>query len=228
MTNSTYHLKKTESCKEKEIHLIHIFEDEWYNKQDIIKSILKAKMGKIENKIYGRKCIISEINNKDANDFLFENHLQGPISGKSIGLYYNNDLVSIITYGKPRYNKNYDIEILRFCNKKDTVVIGGLSKLVSRISGKIISYCDLRFSFGLGYLFSGFKMVNISHPNYYYMSDYNSRYNRLQFQKHKLPNLLENFDPTLTEWENMQLNGYDRIWDCGNLVFEKYSTPILI
>ncbi len=45
------------------------------------------------------------------------------------------------------------------------------------------------------------------------------RFSRLQFQKHKLKNILENFDPNLTEWENMQLNGFDRIWDCGNLVF---------
>ena len=44
---------------------------------------------------------------------------------------------------------------------------------------------------------------------------------RIQFQKHKLKDKLETFDPNITEWENMKANGYDRIWDCGNMVFEK-------
>jgi len=125
-----------------------------------------------------------------------------------------------LTYGKPRYNKNYDIEILRFCNKKDLVVVGGLSKLISKISGHIISYCDRRYSDGNGYLKTGFILKSISPPNYFYMK-LGGRLSRIYFQKHKLKNILEVFDPTLTEWENMQLNGYDRIWDCGNLIFEK-------
>lgn len=216
--DENYHLFKTLKCQEKNIQLIHIFEDEWYNKQDIIESILLAKMGKIEDKIYARKCQIKDVPKNEADDFLFENHLQGPINGKSVGLYYEDDLVSILTYGKPRFNKNYDLEILRFCNKKNTIVIGGLSKLVKRIQGKIISYCDLRYSDGKGYLSANFKFSKHSNPNYFYLKN-NQRYSRIQFQKHKLSKVLESYDPNLTEWENMQLNGYDRIWDCGNLVF---------
>jgi hypothetical protein len=45
----------------------------------------------------------------------------------------------------------------------------------------------------------------------------------MNFQKHKLAKIIKVFDPNLTEWENMQLNGYDRIWDCGNL---KYTYSI--
>ena len=45
-------------------------------------------------------------------------------------------------------------------------------------------------------------------------------YNRMNFQKHKLKKLLSTYDPLLSEWENMKLNGYDRIWDCGSLKFE--------
>ena len=38
----------------------------------------------------------------------------------------------------------------------------------------------------------------------------------MSFQKHKLNKILNKFESNLTEWKNMQLNGYDRIWDCGN------------
>jgi len=202
------------------VNLIHIFEDEWYDKQDIVKSILKAKMGKIENKIYARKCEVKKVSNDEVIDFLFENHLQGPINGKSIGLYYNDELVSSIVYGSPRYNKQYEIEIFRFCNKIETHVVGGLSRLISHINGSKVSYCDKRYSIGVGYKSSGFISSGESTPSYYYLNKtYRNKFSRLQFQKHKLPNLLEVFDPNLTEWENMQLNGYDRIWDCGNFVF---------
>jgi len=213
-----YHLNKTIECKEKGVNLIQIFEDEWYNKQDIVKSILLAKFGKIKNKIYARKCIVKEINKKESDDFLFENHLQGEINGKTIGLYYNDELVSVLTYGKPRFNKKYDIEILRFCNKKNTVVIGGLSKLIKKLNGSIISYCDLRYSNGKGYESAGFTYLKTSDPNYWYIKN-KKRYSRQKFQKNKLFDKLEYFDSTLTEKENMLINGYNILWDCGNLEF---------
>jgi len=215
-----YHLNKTLECEKKSIQLIHIFEDEWYNKRDIVESILLAKMGKIENKIYARKCEIKKIKSSDAYNFLLENHLQGPINGKSLGLFFLGELVSIITIGKSRFNKNYDIELLRFCNKKNTIVIGGLGKLIKRVNGQIITYNDLRFSNGQSYETAGFKLISQSKPGFFYLKN-NVRLSRLKFQKHKLPQILEIFDPTLSAWNNMQLNGYDRIWDCGNLVFKK-------
>ena len=46
-------------------------------------------------------------------------------------------------------------------------------------------------------------------------------FNRIQFQKHKLNGLLEQFDESKSEWQNMRDNGYDRIFDCGNLVYVK-------
>ena len=225
-TDNHYHLDKTNLAKSKGIQLIHIFEDEWIEKQDIVKSILLAKMGKIDNKIAARKCIIRTILNKEAKQFLFDNHLQGSINGRHFGLYYEEKLVSLLTMGKPRFNKKYDWEILRFCCKNFTIVQGGLSKLLNYFeknnSGTIITYVDRRYGSGLGYQKSGFKKVGETNPNYYYLSKgFTYRESRMKYQKHKLPDLLENFDPELTEWENMQLNGYSRIWDCGNLVYEK-------
>jgi len=81
---------------------------------------------------------------------------------------------------------------------------------------------DRRYSVGKSYESVGFKFKGESNPSYYYIKGNELiRYNRIQFQKHKLKSKLESFDPSLTEWQNMQLNGYDRIWDCGNYVYDR-------
>ena len=230
--DSNYHIDKMLRCKEKDIQLIHIFENEWINKKEIVKSILLSKMGKITNKIYARKCEIQDISSQHqfVRDFLDENHLQGGCVrfSKSVGLFYNDELVSVVAYGKSRFNKNYDIELLRVCNKKNLLVVGGLSKLlkfISRNNNSIISYCDRRYSNGEGYKTAGFKLLRETAPNYFYFKGgefdhFDVLYSRIHFQKHKLREQLEIFDPSLTEWENMKRNGWNRIWDCGNLVFE--------
>jgi len=218
--DKNYHLNKTLQCQEKEIQLIHIFEDEWIEKPETIKSIIKAKLNLITNKIPARKCQLKEVDNNQAFQFLDNNHLQGYINGKHLGLYYNNELVSILTYGKPRFNFKYEIEILRFCNKLDTIVIGSLSKLTKYTNSKsILTYVDLRYGNGNSYEKIGFKKINQSEPGYFYTKDYQNRESRMKYQKHKLKDKLQIFDPNLTEWQNMQLNNYDRIWDCGNFVF---------
>lgn len=229
---SFYHLDKTLKCKEKGIQLIHIFENEWVNKKDIVKSMLLSKMGKITNKVYARKCDLQDISSQHqfVRDFLDENHLQGGYVrfSKAVGLFYNNELIFVIAYGKSRFNKNYRIELLRVCSKKNMLVVGGLSKLlkfISKSGDSIISYCDRRFSNGEGYINAGFKFLRETSPNYFYFKGgefdhFDILYSRIHFQKHKLKEQLEIFDPKLTEWQNMQKNGWNRIWDCGNLVFE--------
>lgn len=223
--SKNYHSEKTDECLKKGIHLIHIFEDEWLDKQDVIKSILLAKLGVFKNRIYARKCEINEINLGLTKDFLFDNHLQGPINSKlNLGLFFENKLVSVLSLGKSRFNKNYEWEILRFCSVLNTQVLGGLGKLFRYFVENydfesIITYSDRRFGGGNSYEKVGFKYLYISSPGYFYMKNF-KRYPRQRFQKKYLKNRLGVFDPNLTEWENMQLNGYDRIWDCGNYVYE--------
>ena len=222
--NIDYHLNKYLLCKEKNIKLIQIFEDEWYNKKNIVKSILLNKMTKINNKIHGRNCIIKKIDHISASNFYSENHLQGEISsGIHLGLYYNDEIVTCMSLGKSRFNNKYDYEILRFCNKLNTIVNGSLSKLFNYFvevynPSSIITYSDLRFGDGNSYLQCGFKFINRSLPNYYYFKG-KIKETRHKFQKHKLKSLLRLFDKELTEKENMLLNGYNIIYDCGNNVY---------
>ena len=222
--DKNYHLNKSLQCYEKNITLLHIFEDEWIFKQEIVKSIILNKLGKTPNRILARKCQIKELSFDKAFKFLDENHLQGFINSKyHFGLLYNNSIVSILSIGKPRFNKNYQWEVLRFCNRSYHSVIGAFSKLLSYFcsshQGSIITYSDIRLGLDSFYKKVGFQFINRSEPNYYYIKEGCNRESRLKYQKHLLKDKLKIFDPILTEWQNMQLNNYDRIWDCGNLVY---------
>jgi hypothetical protein len=154
-------------------------------------------------------------------------HIQGKDkSSIKLGLFYQNELVSVMTFGKSRYNKKYQYEMYRFCNKKEHQIVGGAGKLwmyfvrtFNPVS--VVTYADRRYSNGKLYENLGFITVGVSSPNYFYFKKGTILLmSRIQFQKHKLKNMLKIFDSNMTEWENMQNNGYDRIWDCGNYVFE--------
>jgi hypothetical protein len=220
-----YHLNKTNVCESKGIHLIHIFEDEWVNNKDIVKSRLKNLFKLTENKVYGRKCIIKEVNTKDKTKFLNDNHIQGTIGSKvNLGLYYNDELVSIMTFGKGRVVMNgvkNEWELLRFCNKINHSVIGGASKLFKHFiknykPNQLISYADRRWSQGNLYDQLGFNKTHNSTPNYFYVVN-NEREHRFKYRKNLL--VEAGFDIKKTEREIMYDRGIYRIYDCGNLVY---------
>ena len=226
--NKDYHLNKTEKCAEKGIQLLHIFESEWLDstKRDIWKSIISNKLGR-NNTIYARKTEIKEItDNKQIKEFLDNNHLQCFVgSSIKLGLFYSDELVSLMMFGKSRFSKKYEWEMIRFCNKKFLSVVGGASKLykyfVRNYKPKsVVSYADRRYSDGGLYRQLGFELSHNSDPNYWYFKNNEFvLYNRIHFQKHKLSLLLEKFDSNITEVENMTENGYLRIFDCGNMVY---------
>jgi hypothetical protein len=219
-----YHLNKYNLAESKDITLINIFEDEWVFKREIVLSIIMSKIGKC-NSVFSRKCEVKEIDSNSAKSFLENNHIQGSIDGLNFGLIHGGQIVSLLTMGKSRFNQNYEYEILRYCNKLQNRCVGGLSRLFSHFVRKynpstVISYSDKRYGKGTSYLNCGFKYIGSSGPNYYYIKPNKFiRESRLKYQKHKLESILESYDPNLTEWQNMQLNGFDRIWDCGNNIY---------
>jgi len=223
-----YHLNKTNVANQKGIQLLHIFEHQWINKQDIIKDLIKKRLGIVTNKIYARKCTLVELSTKEAKDFINDNHLQGYSSSTlKYGLIYNNDLVSIMTFGKSRFSNKHDYELIRFCNKLGTSVIGGASKLLKyferNFKGTLVSYCDKSIFDGSLYESLGFYFTHESKPNYYYFKEGSLEVlNRQKFMKHKLKDKLEVYDSNLTEYENMLNNDYLRYWDCGNKVYIKH------
>lgn len=225
--DNNYHLNKTIECEKKGIHLIHIYEDDWIYKINIVKSRILNLLRK-SDKIYARKCEIKIIdNNKLVRNFLNDNHLQGFIgSAIKIGLFYNNDIVSLMTFGKlrvPLGQKNLDntYEMLRFCNRLNTNVIGGASKLFKYFIKnhkpfKIISYADRSWSTGNLYQKLGFKLIHETDPNYYYIID-GVRKHRFGFRKDIL--IKNGADLNKTEREIMFEKNIFRIYDSGNLKF---------
>ena len=222
-TEKSYHLKKTELCLKNNIQVFHIFEGE---DLDLWLSMINTKLN-LNKKIYARKCIIKELKSQETKEFLEYNHIQGYISSKvNLGLYFEDELVSVMTFSKPRFNKNYEYELIRFCSKRNTSVIGGASKLwkyfVTKYNPKsVISYANRRFSNGEIYKTLGFTFLEKTSPNYFYFKEREHElFSRVKFQKHKLKDILDIYDENLSEAENMFNNGYRRIFDCGNLKFE--------
>ena len=216
-----YHLEKTEACEKQGIQLIHIFEDEWLYRQDIVKSRIKGLLG-LNKRIFARKCEIRPVDYKDSEMFLNENHIQGNcMSSYRYGLYSNSELVSLMTFGKSRFNKD-EYELLRFCNKTETNVVGGASRLFNHFLkdhpeiNEIISFADRRWSVGNLYEKLGFMKDSVTPPAYFYIIN-GICHNRLEFQKHKL--VKEGYNPTLTEHEIMLNRNIYRIYDCGNLKY---------
>ncbi|MFA5754673.1 MAG: hypothetical protein WC905_05020 [Patescibacteria group bacterium] len=230
-----YHINKTLICEKLGIRLIHIMEDEFKN-LDLLKSRIQNILRPDLNiRIYARKCQIREIKDKkQKSEFLKINHKQGNDNSQiCYGLYYNDILVSIMTFSKQRkcfgYKNINGWEMVRFCSLIYHNVIGAASKLIRHFENdynpnNIITFADRCWSDGNLYKKLGFVLSHISKPSYWYFNGQSGIYHRFSFRKGTLSKKLTTFDPLLSEWENMKNNGYNRFWDCGNFVFEKIYT----
>jgi hypothetical protein len=224
------HRNKTQECWKQNIKLFHIFSFEWKHvfKRRIWESMIKNHF-KLNKSIYARKCEIRNVSTFDCNVFLANNHLQGEDRASiRYGLYFEDKLISIMTFCKSRFDKNYEWELSRFCSLINHNVVGGASKLFNHFlqsikPNSIITYANMRYSTGKLYETLNFEKSHLSIPNYFFLDSKlieNTPLSRIQTQKHKLPKLLkEKFNHKHTEIENMLNSGYRIIYDCGNLVY---------
>ncbi len=225
--DKNYHLNKLELCEKNNIRLFNIWEDDWNNKQEILKSMISNHIIG-SNKIWARKCKIKKLDNYQYVNFLNENHLQGSVYAKvKVGLFYNDELVSVASFGTLRKSLgqnaiNDSYELLRFCNKLNYSVTGGASRLISWFKEEykptlLISYANRDWSIGNLYESIGFKFISNSTPSYHYVIS-NKRQHRFNWRKDKLVKM--GCDPSKTEHQIMIDNGYYRIWNCGTKKYE--------
>ena len=220
-----YHQNKYLKCMELGIQLITFWEDQITYKYDIIESIIKSKLGIIDNVIFARKCVVKEIDKSLCSNFLNENHIQGEDKSLiKLGLFYNNALISVMTFNKgykcsgSKIKSNNEWDLNRFCTLTDTRVVGGASKLLNHfikmiLPNSIVSYACLDISDGNLYKKLGFDEVNTSIGYWYVDSKTYKRYHRSTFTKAKL--IKEGYDPNMTENEIMMMKNYYKIYDCG-------------
>ena len=169
-------------------------------------------------------CRIKKVNSNDAKKFLNENHIQGFCSSTyKYGLYYHDELLSLMTFGRSRKTIMGDgrdgWELLRFCNKLNTHVIGGARRLLTHFcnehpAGDIISFASHDISNGHLYEVLGFDYAGETHSSYWYVHNQShERFHRSSFMKKDL--VRKGYDPSLTEEQIMMQTDYLRIYDSG-------------
>lgn len=214
-----YHHSKWEQCHQQGIQLITIFEDEWNYRREQVKDKLKHLLGLDDrDKVFARKCTIVVVDTDTKQVFFNSNHIQGDgPSSINIGLEHGGELVACM--GLISQNDCYYLN--RFATSSR--VVGGFSKLLKYFINnypkkKIISFSDLRWSDGGLYYKSGWQLDQILHPDYTYVHK-GLRVHKFNYRRKNLPNLLEHFDPDLSEKENCDRAGVLRVWDCGKMRF---------
>lgn len=216
------HYDKYKQCEELGIQLLQFTDIDYYSKKEIVLGIIKAKLGISDTRIYARNCEVKEITKKQKSEFCAANHLQGDgHSQVEYGLFYNDELVSVMTFGKRKITKaDPKMEIIRYCNKLNYNIIGGASKLLKHFiknnkCSTLITYADNSISNGNVYKQLGFTLTKETKWNYWYLSrdKHDKLLHRSNFMRHKL-------NTKLTEREEMYNRGYRRYYDAGNKVFE--------
>lgn len=222
-----YHLDKTKLCNEKNVKLIHIFEDEYHNTREIVLNKISHILGVQNNlkKIYGRKCVIKKIYNHEAALFLNTFHIQGEVSSTVYyGAYYDDELIAVMSF-KTENNGNW--ELTRFASNYNYLCCGVGGKLFKHFikeynPNMVKSFADRRWTINEEnnlYIQLGFKFDSYIKPDYKYYNSKIDRYKRFHkfgFRKQillrKYPDILNS---NMTETEMVKILGYDRIWDCG-------------
>lgn len=224
----TYHLNKTEEAERRGILLLHFTDVEILTKTQLVLSMVHAKCGVFKHRVFARNTEVVEIPYPDSCAFLERNHVQGSISGSCyLGLYAEllgvRRLLSVAVFGVPRFSTKFSFELLRFATLRTCQVVGGLSKLVHYFRkshpGDILSYADRSYSQGRVYEAVGFVPSHTTNPSYLWVHKDGRIFSRYQTQKHKLEELLDAFDPSLSESENMELHGFWKIHNSGSKVY---------
>lgn len=210
-----YHYDKFKACRDKGISLIQVYDIEWNERQEQIKSFLTAKLG-INKTIGARKTEVRIVPKPEAKEFLDLYHIQGSCKfEKAFGLYSNDELLSLITIGK-HHRGNNSYVLSRFVGKTGISVVGGLSKLTKAALAEykeLITWVDLHYSNGENWLKIGWELEAVLPPDYRYYNPSNNTFVSKQSRQKKKIGTPDN----MTELEHSRLDGLTRIYDSGKL-----------
>lgn len=225
-----YHLMKTEQCEKKGIQLIHLFEDDLRDKYEVCLNLLLAKCGVLhKHSLYARKCSFVDVSSKQRIEFYNKYHVQGDGQGVCKALQYQGHLVALMSVrrGPSNTSSKGAWEVNRYAAINNYKIVGGFDKLLSYFQKKYdihhwISYADRTVSNGKLYRENGWDLTKTSEPDYKYVYK-GRRWHKFNFRIKRFkedPNL--KYQEGLTEFQLAQLNGIERIYDCGKYKFEKF------
>lgn len=219
-----YHMSKFKKANELGYHLISIFD--WDDEYKII------EMFKPKETLYARNCRIKEVPQEECKKFLIKYHLQGTCNKQEIrlGLYKDDELIQLMTFGKPRYNKNYEYELLRLCTKAEYKVVGGAEKLFKYFKenyhpSSIISYCDNSKFNGDVYKRLGFNLKSLGQPSKHWYNIKTHRHitnnllNQRGFSQLHGDKKYEKAEKGTSNEQLMLEAGYVEIYDCGQSTY---------
>lgn len=222
ITNN-YHLNKTKIANKHGYRLIHIFDKEWLDNKDKFKGFLSSALGVNTIKIHARKCVLRTVEMKEARDFLNKYHLLGYTPFKrAFGLYFNDELVSMITINTHHRGVGQRHALTRFVNKAGINVLGGLSRLsvaATNEYGDIISWIDRRLAQTNNWEKAGWVVEDTLAPDYFY---WQRNGNKVISKQSRRKNLVGT-PKKMTEHEHALADGLARVYDCGKfrMVFKK-------
>lgn len=224
--HKNYHFQKMSICRKANIQLLTIFEDEWVLRPTVIINKIKHLCKLTSSVVGARKVIVSEsTNNQLITNFLESYHVQGKTSGTSISLIgkVNDKTVAVLTL---RLIKNKTYEMTRYCIDTNSSYPGLFSKFLSYIRNNlnykvntIVTFADLRWSYGDVYVKSGFTKISEIPPDYRY-TDYKTRMHKFNFRKHRIKNTFGIDIDGKTESTLIAELGFDKIWDCGKIKYK--------
>jgi hypothetical protein len=202
------------------LKVIFIGESDWIRNPDIVKSRLSSALGH-NTRIQARRTAVREIDSATAATFFKQTHIQGSVPASVyLGLYSGTELVAAASFCRPRFGVA-DFELLRYSSRLFTNVIGGAGKLIAAFraqhpSASILSYSDDKWGSGQLYEKLGFQNTGSTGLSYFYVSTRGEIVSRFAAQKSRLSRLLDSYDASKTERENMEAAGYSRVWEPGN------------
>lgn len=218
--STTYHLEKTQTALANGYSCIHVWDWDDYNK--IINHFKPKKT------LYARNLEVRIVPNDVSRKFLNDYHFQGSCNNQQIklGLYKDDDLIQMMTFGKPRYNKHFEYELLRLCTNEDYIVVGGANKLFKYFIDNynpvsIISYCDLSKFNGSVYTNLGFDLQSTSAPTRHWFNINTGRHitenllNQRGFSQLHGDNDYKLYKKGDSNEQLMLENGYYEVYDCG-------------
>ena len=222
-----YHQNKTDTCAAQGISLLHVYADDWDEHPEIVRSMIRHRLGISSVRTYARACSVRPVDPSIRRTFLERCHIDGDVASKvAFGLYLKDKLIAVLSLRKAFHKKwHTHAEIARFAVELDSTVVGGLSKLVFAASAwakendytALMSYADGRVGVGAGYIAAGFKKHSVTPPTFWW-TDYEKRFNRFTYRADKKRGM--------SEREVANEAGVTRIYGCRNVVLTRdLSSP---